>query len=231
MKLLIPVLSFLVCSNIDAQTLNIPLLTVNETAITYAQVDEIHFSLVIESHAKLVTEARNKNRAIAESVFEFLASKNIPKQFIQTKRMNISRRYIKRRPPIEYDGFNARQMIYVCVKELEIYDEIIDSLLSMEVQTINGPTFKSSKYEELLKSAQLKALKKAKNSAMEMANAIGQKVGKAKLVKTANSNNISNSGYNTPSASVSNFQSKTSSFEVGEIEIRASVEVAFELLE
>lgn len=229
-NLIIILFAFTGIQIINAQSLNIPLITVNETEIAYTQVDEIHFSIFVESYSKEIKEARNKNRKIAESIFDFLEEKEIPKQYIQTKRMLISRNYIRNRAQGEYDGFKAYQEIYVCLKNINAYDEIIDSLLIMDIKSINGPEFKSSSYEETLKTARLKALKKAKASAEEMANALGQKIGKAKLISTNISRN-SKSSYSTQTSSNIGFQNNKSSFEVGEIEIVASVEVSFELIE
>ncbi len=211
----------------SGQSIDLPLITVNESEVSYAKVDEIHFSLVIQSYAKEIDAAREKNRDIAESVFKYLNEKNIPKQYVQTKRMRISRNYVRNRNPKEYDGFIAHQNIYVCLKNIDAYDEIIDSLLTMDIDQVIGPDFKSSSYESTLKEARIKALKKARISAERMASALGQKIGKAKLIETKISNQ-NNSAYSSHSAS--NAQSKQSSFEIGEIEIVATVQVSFELL-
>ncbi len=72
--------------------------------------------------------------------------------------MNISRNGVRNSK--EYDGFNAQQTIYVCLKDLNRYDEIIDALLQINVSSISGPEFKSSKYQQSLNEARLRALKK-----------------------------------------------------------------------
>lgn len=212
------------------QTLNLPLITVTETETAYAEVDEIHFTLLIKSYAKEIQEVRNLNRGIAESVFKYLDEQKIPKRYIQTQRMILARNYIKHRQPREYDGFFASQTIYVCLKDINTYDSIVDALLQMDIEQVNGPIFKSSKYEETLKTARLKALKKARASAEEMASALGQKIGSAKLISNNNSGG-NNSAYSSSSASGSNAQNRPASFEVGEIEIVAGVKVSFLLLD
>ncbi len=232
MKSILPFLifAFFGIIQLHAQSLDIPLITVNEQEIAYAEVDEIHFSIVINTHATEVKDARAKNRRIAESVFVYLKSKNIPEQYIQTKRMRISRNYVSRRPPIKYDGFYAYQVIYVCLKDLHLFDEIIDTVLTMDIESISGPDFKSSKYEEIKNKARLGALKKARKTATEMADALGQKIGKAKLIDTNTAHVSSNAAYSSQPASNPS-QNAGSSFEVGEIEITASVKVSFELLD
>lgn len=221
---------FFAVAPIYAQSLNSPLITINESVTNYAPVDEIHFNFTILSYAKEIQDARNQNKDIATKVFKYLSEKGIPKEFIQTKSMRITRNYIRNRQPREYDGFYALQQVYVCLKDIDLYDIILDELLTMDIEQISGPQFKSSKYEEILKSARLEALKKARTSAEEMATVLGQNIGPAKLISTTYSN-PSNSAYSTNSGQGSSNQSNQASFEIGEIEIRATVNVSFELLE
>ena len=186
----------------SSQSLNIPLIEVVETESIYAEVDEIHFTVTIQSHAKEIQDARNENRKIAEEVFSYLKGKGIPERYIQTKRMQISRNFVRNRQPVEYDGFNAYQQIYICLKDIDSYDEIVDNLLVMKITSLTGPQFKSSKFEELQNKAKLEALKKAKIQAKEMASALGQSIGKAKLIKANYSNNYSTSAYTSQELSL-----------------------------
>ncbi len=213
-----------------SQSLNIPLIEVSESHVIYAPVDEIHFTIILQHHAQEIDAARNKNRKVAHTVFDILKKAGIKDRFIQTKRMRISRNYIRNRHPIEYDGFLAYQQIYVCLKDIDSYDAIVDQLLVLDVHAVNGPDFKSSEYENLAKKAKLEALKKARVSAEEMAAALGQSIGKAKLIHSNTRNNFSNSAYSSQPAQQNN-QSGSTSFELGEIEIRSYVTVSFELLE
>jgi uncharacterized protein YggE len=222
-------LIFFGTSSIYSQSLNIPLISINETETAYVEVDEIHFTVTVFSHAEEISDARQKNREISEAVFKYLDSKKIPKQYIQTKRMTVSRNYIRNRQPREYDGFNAYQQIYVCLKDIGAFDEILDQLLIMSVESVSGPIFKSSKYEEVLKETQLKALLKAKKSAKDMADVLGQNIGKAKLISNSVAR-ANNSAYSSQPSNTSS-QGGQSSFEIGEIEIVASVNVSFELLD
>lgn len=214
-------------SSLAAQSLDIPIISVTETETTFVAVDEIHFTLGIKTYDKEIDIARNKNKEISKAVFDFLEKKKIPKQYIQTKRMNISRNRI--RNTAQYDGFNAYQKIYVCLKDMNSYDEIADALLQMDVSSIDGPNFKSSQFEVALKEAKLRALKKARQSAEEMAAALGQKIGSAKMISSGGGIQNSNSGYSTPS-SAANLQGG-SSFRVGELPVLATVNVSFHLLE
>lgn len=214
---------------LHAQTEKTPLLTITESAVAYAEVDEIHFRVLIESHADDIAEARAKNRQLAESIFDFLDDMKVPDQYIQTERMSLSRNYLRnQRSSGEYDGFKTAQSIYVCLQEADRYDEIIDGLLVMDVSSIKGPEFKSTRKEEVIHEARIEALKKAKKKATELADALGQEIGDAKFINTSVSQNASNSSYST-GTSPSNQNASNTSFKMGEIRIAAVVEVSFEL--
>lgn len=228
MKFLNLLFLFLSIHCLHAQSLDIPLITVEETEIAYVEVDEVHFTLGIKTYDKEIDIARSKNKEISTTVFEFLESKKIPKQYIQTKRMNIYRNRV--RNTSEYEGFNAQQTIYVCLKDMNQYDEIVDALLQLNVSSVHGPEFKSSQYEQGLKEARLRALKKAKQSAEEMAAALDQTIGSAKLVSSMVGRQDSNTGYSDLSVGATN-QQGGSSFQVGEIPVYARVKISFSLLE
>jgi len=159
--------------NCSAQSLNIPLITINESEVAYAPVDEIHFTLDIYTHDLQIVEARNKNKKIAQAVFLYLDQQGVSKRYIQTKRMQVSKNYIRNSRDKSYDGFNAYQHVYVCLKDIKSYDEILDALLTMDVGTVTGPVLKSSQYETVLKQAEIKAVKKARDNAEDLAAALG----------------------------------------------------------
>ncbi len=233
MKLLTTLLAVIWLSNVFAQTLDLPLIEVNETVVAYAKVDEIHFTLKIKTTENLIKDARDENRKIAESVFAVLEKRNIPKRFIQTRRMSVSKNFLRNKISQNvYDGFNATQVIYVCLKDLNAYDDLIDELLEMDIENIDGPHFKSSEYEMVLKAAKIEALSKARETASNMASALGQKIGKAKLVSAIQNQSVNNTGYNNNrTASTNDAQGGRASFEVGEIKVQASVNVSFHLLD
>ncbi len=216
--------------SLSAQSLNIPLLTVDASHTSYAPVDEIHFTIVLQNHEPTIEEARIKNKTTAQKIFSFLDEKNIPKRLVQSRSMRINRNYIGNRNAKKYDGFIASQEIYVCLTDVEAYDAIADALLVMDIQGLNGPYFKSSIYDEVLQATQVQALQKAKARGKILAEALDQSIGSAKLVTTNYSFN-QNNAYSTQSNPEAGAVGSASSFEVGEIQITATVQVSFVLFD
>lgn len=225
----LPIL-FLVFIPLLFQAQDLPLITVEEKEIVYAEVDEIHFSLSILSHDLDIATARQKNKEASMKVLDFLQRKQIPKNYIQTKRLNISRKFKGNGAARIFTGFDATQTIYVCLKEINKYDEVLDGLMNMGIYRVDGPYFKSSQYETLRDAAQLLAIKKAKVKAEKMAAVLGQKIGSAKTITDQiETQSNTNTGY-TSKQRGPNFTNRNS-FEIGEIRIEARVKVAFHLLE
>ncbi len=62
-------LLFLSIHGLHAQSLDTPLITVEETEIDYVEVDEVHFTLGIKTHDKEIDIARIKKFQPRSSIF------------------------------------------------------------------------------------------------------------------------------------------------------------------
>lgn len=218
---------FAICS----QSLNIPLLTTSGTAQVYVPVDEVHFTITVSKVAPVIADARRQNVEESEKIVNILKSKGIPSKYIQTKRMSVGRNYIKNTRKQQWDGFVATQSIYVCLLDPSKYDEIADGFLTMDVASLQGPNFKSSKAAEAMETARINAVKIAKEKAQQLADALGQSIGPAKLVKENYATRGSADTYSTGTSLVPDVESATQSFQPGQLVIKAGVTVSFVLEE
>lgn len=228
MKWMILLLSF-TTSLLTAQKFeNVPLLQTTGTATVYVPVDEVHFSIEIKAKAENISDAREKNLAVSRPVVALLKKKGVPSKYIQTKRLTVGRNYLKNTRQQEWDGFKSYQKIYVCLTDPSMYDELADKLLMMDVATLSGPQFKSSKAAAAKDQARLEAIKIAKNKAAEMATALGQSIGPAQLVSEfsakSSSGDTYSSGTSLPAAdnTASRFD-----YEPGQLVIKSSVSISF----
>jgi len=232
MKWMILLLSFFT-SLLTAQTFeNIPLLQTTGTATVYVPVDEVHFSVEIAANAEKISDAREQNLIVSRQIVALLKSKGVPSKYIQTQRLNVGRNYINNTRQQEWEGFKSYQKIYVCLTNPSLYDEVSDQLLMMDLATLSGPQFKSTKAADAMDQARLAAIKSAKANAEEMALALGQSIGPAQLisefsVKAPNRDTYS-SGTSLPAADkvASRFD-----FEPGQLVVTSSVNISFLLQE
>ncbi len=236
MKILPIFFTLFLSFQVFAQSLNIPLVTVHGNATVYVKPNEVHFSIVIEKFGEQISNARQSNRDIAEKVFQFLKKQGIEEKYIQSQYMSIRPNYIHQRRNNrgnwpDKDGFIARQNVYVCLSDISKYDEIADGLLLMDIESFNGPNFKSTELEKAKMEANKKAMLDAKQKAIALAGELGQKIGPAKLISDVSKDN--SRGFNAYSggAKASTGAAETSSsFAIGQLEISVAVSVSFELL-
>ncbi len=215
---------------LEAQSLNIPLITVEGTAIIYQAPDEVHYNFTVESEAKQIDTARKQNEIIVKEAIAYLMAKGVEKKYIQTQYMSVGRNYQRNRKV--YDGFIAKQTIFVCLRQLSNYDEISDGLLQKNIASLSGPTFKSSQISKLKDKARIKAMENAKSKAQLLAESLNQKVGKAKLISEVWFRSNRNSGaYASGNEVSSQIDFDELGFAPGQLEIKAVVNVSFELLE
>lgn len=214
---------------VSGQSLEIPLITVEGTAIIYVSPDEVLLNLTIDKKATELVEARRLNEVATKKAIYFLKSKGLEDKHIQTQYMSIGPRYKPRSNEIEY--YTSSQTISICLNDLTKYDTIVDGLLLLGVDRLGNPTFRSTKAKEVKDQARRKAIVKAKEKAELLASTLKQKVGVAKFIKEVSNHSFVNTrSYANSVESATASDSEGLSFAPGQIQIKAVVEVSFELL-
>ena len=207
------------------------LITTSGEAIVYAVPDEILLSFTITTTDDNIKGARKQNRAIAEPVIQYLKAAGIEPQHIQTQYMSMEpvKENYKTNKVLYY---RASQTIAICITELGKYEEIVDQLLEREVTSIGSPRFRTTELRKKKDEARQKAIVAAKEKAELLAAALGQKIGKAHTINESAQNwaSVGQGAY----ANVIGQDAAVSSgdgdgFALGQLEIKATVEVAFYL--
>jgi len=230
MKYLVCCFLLVTTISLSSQSLNIPLIKTTGTSQVYVPVDEVHFTLNISKIAPEIAEARKQNIAVADEVVKLLKQKGILSKYIQSSSMSVRRHY-KERSRNEWDGFISTQTIYVCLTDPSQYDKILDGLLTMDIASIQGPDYKSTRTKEAMQKARKEAILIAKNKAVQLCSSLGQSIGKAKLISENFARAANTETYSSGSSLVADIESGEQSFQPGQLVIKASVTVSFELLE
>ena len=214
-----------ICS-VHAQVLNIPLVNVQGASVIYIEPDEILLSITIEKSATNIKTARSLNENISAQVFNYLSSNGIEKENIQTQYFIVKKDYAKQ------NEFYASHKIYICLKDVTKFDVISDGLLAFDINEVGEPQYRNSKLIEIKNKARKKAIIDARNKAKLLASELGQKIGKAKFIKEINQRSTRNTSEQSNNIEL-DFGSSNSSFVFApdQIEVRALVEVSFELLD
>lgn len=225
------VASLLVSTPLFSQTTP-PLITTSGEAVVYAEPDEILLSFTITTNDEKIAEARKKNREKAQAAIDYLKNEaGISTPHIQTEYMSLRPKDQYKTNKIPY--YIASQTISICITDLTKFETIVDNLLERGITGINSPTFRTTEVRKYKDEARQKAILAAREKAELLAGALGQTIGKA--------HTINETGYawnaGNQSAYANSFGNNTSgasdagqAFAPGQLEIRATVEVAFKLL-
>jgi uncharacterized protein YggE len=212
-----------------AQESQLPLITTLGEATITVVPDEILLNFTITSQDGNIEGAKEKNRSVSSKAISFLLKEaGIEEKHIQTRYMNI--RPVKKNynsPVIDF--YSAQQSFNVCIKDLDKFEPIIDGLLNNGITEIGNPQFRTTKLEEYKMEAKLKAVKHARDKASALAKELGQDIGRAHRI-----NEFANQGGPRPAYAEMSVRSADSDggqagFATGELQIKASVQVAFEL--
>ncbi len=230
MKRLFILLAFIsIFSRLNAQ--EIPTITTSGEAVVFAAPNEVLMNITLTTEGATIIEAKDKNRKLSKSIINYLKGEKILPQHIQTQYISMSPMRRNHRA-IEVDYYRASQSIALCIVDLTKYEAIVDNLLQLGATRLGSPKFKNTEIQKFKAEARNKAILAAKSKAAALAQALGQKIGKAHKINEINKKYYGNTGgdyANNVSDDAANELGENSSFAPGQIAVRATVEVSFVL--
>jgi len=218
-------------SYINSQTADkIPSIEVYGTAQVKVVPDIINFSLSVSTDNNNVLAAKNDNDRSVNKVIDILKDRGVLEKDIQTSGIRVSKNY-------RYDEneklkeFTVENYITFLLKDISKYYDITTELIKIEHVSITYSNFDYSGIIETRKHAREQALLAAKSKAEEMAQVLGQDIGKTLLISEEpvydyfygnQMNNVTQQGT----------QNYTSSYglQEGTINVEAKVRVVFEIV-
>lgn len=157
--------------------------------------DVAMFSAGVVTQAATASEALRENSAKMEQVINALKRAGIADRDIQTSAINLSPRYSNperdaqliarqtRQPYVPPEdsapriiGYEARNTVSVRVRDLAKMGKVIDTLVSVGANEVNGPNFTVEEQESALNEARAEAVAKGRARAELYARAAGMRV-------------------------------------------------------
>jgi uncharacterized protein len=234
------------CSAWGQQTFdNRPKISVSGEALVYVQPDKILVRLGVETWDAHMAEAKQKNDAIVKKAIAAVLECGVERKAIQTDNLFVEPTY---KPysgswPRDVDGYVVRNSLTVTVDRVATVERVITGALEVGVNHVHGVDFQTTELRKHRDKARRLALKAAREKAQDMAEALGQTIGKP-LQITENQGYWGYCGYwgwggsgrdygmsqnvmsNTPAASSGEGGETVA---LGKIGVRANVTVVFEL--
>lgn len=227
MKKLVLLLSILfVTASYAQETKQIPQISVNGEGKVKVAPDQATILATVETKGNNAKEVKKQNDIQMDAVIKFLKKMNLDPANYRTQRVSLN-------PQYDYDkkkySYNATQTIEIILKDLAVYDELMEGLVNQGINRIDNVTFQSSKLAQYQSEARKLAIKEAKMKAQDYVSVLGQKIGKAITIIDNSQNDTPQPFYRAMKVEMdsSMVSSPKETLAIGEINISASVSVSF----
>ena len=227
MKKLFFVLALIVALPVIAQQ-NSERSVVNVTGegIVKVEPDEVLIKSRIEHEGNSAAEVKRQNDEVVNKVIKYLKAQGIDDKNINTEYVNLNKRYDYNDKTYSYV---ANQAISIRLENLKDYEKIMKGLLENGLNRIDGIQFKSSEMEKYEKEARKLAVLDAQSRAKELAQPLGQDIGKAVSISEMDYNSFQPVYRMDEAVEMSAAKDGQQTIAPGELEIKIKVNVGFEL--
>ncbi|MDR5590604.1 SIMPL domain-containing protein [Christiangramia sp. SM2212] len=227
MKKLLFVLTILLTIPALAQeNSNRSIVNVTGEGVVKVEPDEVLIKSRIEHEGNSAAEVKRQNDEVVDKVIKYLKSQNIDEKDIKTEYVNLNKRYDYNDKTYSYV---ANQAISISLRDLKDYEKIMKGLLENGLNRIDGIQFKSSEMERYEKEARKLAVLDAQNRARELAQPLGQDIGKAVSISEMDYNSFQPVYRMDEAVEMSAAKGSQQTIAPGELEIKIKVNVGFEL--
>ncbi|GEQ87227.1 SIMPL domain-containing protein [Patiriisocius marinistellae] len=226
MKLLTSVLLILTTTLVMGQQTQKPSIDVTGEGIVSIIPDQVTINARVENTGKDAKTVKQQNDAVVNEVFTMLKKMGIKEKNIQTDYIRLNKNY-------EYNSktynYAANQAISIKLTSLSDYESVMNGLLQSGINRIDGVNFISSKQKELEQEARKNAVINAKMKANDYAGVLQQSVGKAIQISEFQQSSSPKPMYRAM-AMDGEMAGGQQTISPGEMEIKVSVNISFELL-
>jgi len=146
--------------------------------------DEVILTLGVETWDKNLDVAKRQNDAIVARVLALTADYGIEPQHVQTDYVNIEPRYRNGYyEESDFIGYFVRKTIVITLRDLSQFEDLLTDALSAGVNHVQGIQFRTTELRKHRDEARALAIKAAREKAVALAGALGQKVGDPQTIR------------------------------------------------
>lgn len=204
----------------------IPTVDVTGEGTIHVVPDQVAIKVRVENTGKDPKTVKLLNDAVISEVFEAIKKLKIDNKDVQTDYIRLSKNY-------EYNTkkytYAANQAITILLKDLDLYETLVNDLLESGINRIDGVVFFASNQKQLEVEARKNAVKNAKEKAEQYASVLSQKIGKAIHISEFQQQSSPQPMYRAM-AMDTEMASGGQTIAPGELELKVRVSIRFELL-
>jgi uncharacterized protein len=205
-----------------------PVIGVTGTSNIKVVPDMMKWALTVKTDADDVVQAKNSVDKSVTKILQILKDKGIDPKDVQTSGIRIAKNYDFPRNNVK--EFSATNEIWFMLNDVSRYEEFASALILVDNTYINNTQLDYSKAVETRLQARTDALLAAKLKAEQMAEVLGQTIGKPVFIQESSMSYYPNPFNSSTYAPTYQNYGTSSTFSEGTINIDARVEVVFELI-
>ena len=220
-------LAIILAVAVNAQEVKpIPLINVSGIGKVKVTPDQVSITVSVESKGIKATDVKKQNDTKIDAVIKYIKKMNIDIKDFQTQRVYLNDEYDYAKKKHNYV---ATQTIQILLKNLSIYDELMEGLVDQGINSISDVDFKSSKIEEHKSEARKLAIKDAKLKAEDYVSVLNQKVGKAFTITDNSQIHYPSPKYEIRAMAMDSALPQKETLAIGEMDVIVNVNISFVL--
>ena len=190
--------------------------------------DTLKMSLQVIDVGKDLTTVSNSVEKRSKALLQSLQQVGIEKKDISSAALTVTPKYNWNNKQQVYNGTEVSRRIELTLRNLELYDNLIQAIVKGNVARVNNSQLTSSKIKELEASAMQQAVTDAQARAAMLVASLPQKIGPVYSITAVNQSSRPRGDlYRVANTSAM----QQSSFEPGTITVSKSIQVVFYLID
>ena len=190
--------------------------------------DQVVLSLGVESRDRDLNVAKFQNDARIKKIFGLARDAGVEPKDIETSALRMGSNYSEEKVP-KFLGYEVSQTTTITLRDLSKYESLMTKVLEAGTNRVNGINFGVRDDRSYRDEARSKAIRAAKEKAVAMATDLGQTVAKPWDISEESGWNSYQFAANSVSAEKTTREAEESTIAPGQLTIRASTKVSFQL--
>ena len=202
--------------------------------------DEVTLTLGVETSDKDLETAKSQNDARVKKILAAARDAGVDPRHLKTDYMNLEPRYDTRNNERFLLGYWVRKSLTITLRDVSKFEDILGRSLAAGANYIQGVDFHTTELRKHRDRARSMAIQAAREKAIALAAELGQKVGKPRSISEGGSGWYSGYGWwgsrwgsyaaqNVVQNAAPGSSSDDGPLALGQVSVRASVSVTFEL--
>jgi len=213
-----------------------PSISTNGESIVYVTPDEVIVSFGIETFDADLDKAKALNDERAAKLVQAVKSLGIEAKHIQTDNLMIELSYRSNRPWEGIAGYFARRAYSVTLKDVKVFEKLIDTGLKNGANQLQGFTFRTTELRKYRDQARSMAARAAREKAVALAKELDCTVGRPRQISEgyegffgSYSGRMNMMSQNAVQFTPAPASEEMETMPLGQIAVRAQVSVTFDL--